>query len=50
MEGSTMKKLVLLLVVVGVLAAGCITLGPKGELQPMPVTLIGKLHQDAAGK
>lgn len=48
-EERTMKKLVLLILAVSLLA-GCITLGPKGELQPMPVTLIGKMHQDAAGK
>jgi hypothetical protein len=42
-----MKKLVLLVLVASVLMAGCITLGANGELQPMPITLIGKLHQDA---
>lgn len=49
-----MKRFVLLTLVASFLAAsfltGCITLGEKGELQLMPVTLIGKLHQDAKGE
>ena len=44
-----MKKLVFVILVATILA-GCITLGPKGELQPDVVTLIGKMHQDAKAK
>jgi hypothetical protein len=45
-----MKKLVLLLVAASILAAGCFMVGPKGELRPLPVVLIGKFHEDAKAK